>query len=200
MRTHRLNCHPTPRAYARALAPAVALLLSLGACLVSVAPVIPDADATFDARLLGSWEEVDGGARATLTRGGSNDYVIEYSEDGAVARYEARLGTLAGRLVLDVWAEPRDGEIPKQYADMLLPVHLAFVITIAGDQVRLSMIDADDVARSLSEARSPVAHSRVSGRTALLGTTAEVRTALADHLARGGAIESPGVFRRLKGE
>lgn len=200
MRTHLRNCHPTLRAYARALVAVLALVLSLGACLVSVAPVIPDADAAFDARLLGSWEEIGGGDRATVARGESSGYVIEYSDDGGVARYAARLGTLAGRLVLDVWPEPRDGELPKQYVDMLLPVHLALAVTIAGDEVRLSLLEADDVARSLSKARSPVAHSRVGGHTALHGTTAEVRTALADHLARGGAIESPSVFRRMKSE
>ena len=200
MRNHLHACHPTLRAHARALVPAIALVLSLGACLVSVAPVITEADATFDARLLGSWEEVGGRDRATVVRGESNGYVIEYSDDGGVARYEARLGALAGRLVLDVWPAPRTGELPKRYADVLLPVHLALAVTLSGEEVRLSLLDPDGVARSLSKTRSPVTHSRVGGHTTLHGTTTEVRTALADHLARGGALESPGVFRRTKGE
>ena len=182
----------------RSLRPAAALslTLALGACLITADPVITEADATFDGRLLGTWEEVGGSDRATVTRGTGDRYVIEYADKQGVARYEARLGTLGGRLVLDLWPEPRRGEIPKQYTDMLLPVHLALALTITQDEVRFSLLAADAMVKSLGDGASPIAHSRAGHRTVLHGTTAELRTAFAAHLARGDALESPAAFRR----
>ena len=188
--------HPSMRRAIRASAAALGLVLSLGACLITADPVIAEADATFDARLLGSWEEVGGPDRATIVRGTSNGYVIEYTDKEGLARFEARLGTLGGRQVLDVWPEPRRGELPPQYTDMLLPGPLALVLTIAGDEVRFSLVDADVLVKSLGEGAARMTHSRIGHRTVLHGTTAELRTILAAHLARGDALDSPAVFRR----
>ena len=188
--------HPLLRRAIRSSAASFAVVISLGACLITADPVIAETDATFDARLLGTWEEVGGTDRATIVRGASNGYVIEYTDKEGLARFEARLGTLGGRQVLDVWPEPRRGEIPTQYTDLLLPAHLALVLTIAQDEVHFSLVDAGVLVKSLGEGPASMTHSRIGHRTVLHGTTAELRTALAAHLARGDALDSPAVFRR----
>ena len=104
---------------------ALGLAVVLSGCVLSVDPVISESGATFDPRLLGMWEEVSGSDRAVVSRAAENTYAIEYTSDGKVGRFEARLGRLGDRLVLDVWPAPRDKDLPQPYAGLLVAGHLA---------------------------------------------------------------------------
>jgi len=99
---------------------ALACSLLVSGCALSVNPVIPESDAVFDPQLIGSWEEISGSDRATISRGTGNNYEIEYTTQGKTGRFEARLGTLAGHRILDIWPDPRRGELPGPYANILL--------------------------------------------------------------------------------
>ena len=70
----------------------------LTGCVLSIDPIVPETEATFDPRLLGAWEEVSGSDRAVVSRAAQNTYAIEYTSDGKVGRFEARLGRLGERM------------------------------------------------------------------------------------------------------
>jgi len=74
-------------------------LVTVG-CVLSMDAVITESESMFDARLLGAWEEVGGSDRAVVSTAGDGTYAIEYTTDGSVGRFEARLGRLGDRLVL----------------------------------------------------------------------------------------------------
>src|SRR6185295_20095583 len=100
----------------------LACLLSmvLCGCVVSVQPVVSAAASTFDTRLLGTWGEADGKDRVVITRGDSNAYDIEYTDsDGKVGTFEARLGKLGTRTVLDMQPAPRESSPMPEAASLI---------------------------------------------------------------------------------
>ena len=68
----------------------ISLALVVSACTPSVDAVVPESEATFDARLLGSWRTVEGDDRAVITRGSGKAYTIVYTSKGKMAQFEAR--------------------------------------------------------------------------------------------------------------
>jgi hypothetical protein len=114
----------------------LALAIFMSGCVLSVEPVISESVATFDPRLLGSWEENSGSDRAVVSRAAENEYAIEYTSDGKVSRFQARLGRLGGRTVLDVWPAPRDSDLPQPYADLMVVGHLLLALDVGTDEIR----------------------------------------------------------------
>ena len=175
----------------------LALAGLLAGCVVTVESLIAESDAIFDARLLGTWDEADGKDRAVVTRGAGNDYVVTYTSDGVPGRFEARLGRLADRLVLDVRPAPSERELPAAYRELLIMGHFALVLDVGATEIRTSMLVVDSLEAALRAGRSPLGRARTAHRLTLYGTTAELRAALATHVRRAGALESPTVFRRV---
>ncbi len=124
-----------------------ALLAS--ACVLTVDSVVPESEANFDPRLVGSWEEVSGSDRAVVSPAGENGYTIAYTTEGSVGTFHARLGRVGERLVLDVWPEPGGGEIPPPYDDVLLPSHLFLAIDIGPDEIRTTALEPDSLLAAL---------------------------------------------------
>jgi hypothetical protein len=178
--------------------PGVALGLGiiLSGCVLSVDSVVSEARATFDPRLLGRWEEVSGSDVALLSRAGENDYAIEYSSEGKVARFQARLGRLGDRLVLDVWPAPRDTDIPQLYADVLVAAHLVVTLDVGPDDVRAGAIEPDSLFAALQAGQVQLSYGRSGDRLILHGTTEELRTALGPYIARAASLTEPEVWRR----
>ena len=174
-----------------------ALASLLAACVVSGEPVVDAADATFDPDLLGTWAEVGGTDTALVRRAASGGYAIEYSSDGHAGRFEARLGRIGGRKVLDLWPAPRTGELPEPYTNLLLAAHLAVFLDVRGDEARIVLL-APDSMRTEVRAHPERWPRAVSGdRVVLGGSTAELRAALASYVARPGTLGTPTVFRRV---
>ena len=86
----------------------LALAIVLGGCVYSVESVITESRTTFDVRLLGNWQEVGSSEHAVVTRSARNGYTIEYGSDDSASRYDARLGRLGNRLILDVSVPAED--------------------------------------------------------------------------------------------
>ena len=132
-----------------ALAPTAALT----ACVLSIEPVVSDSDATFDPHLLGHWQEESGSDAAVITRGAPNTYVIAYttSENGSarVGRFNARLGPLGHRTLLDVWPAPAANDLPAPHTDLMVGGHALFDIDVHPDVVHLTMLDADSLSAAL---------------------------------------------------
>ena len=181
------------------------LAIVLSGCVYSVEPVITESGATFDARLLGAWEEVGGSDRAVVTRSGRNGYAIEYVS-GDTARYEARLGGLGDRLILNVSVPPEEGEgSPTPSGGPPVAWHLAFALDIGGDEIRVALIDGDSLAAAIRAGRVRLdAHTRSAkcpqncapSALVLHSATADLRAALGPYLASPGALEAPSAFRR----
>lgn len=176
------------------------LAIALGGCVLSVESMLTESDVTFDTRLLGAWEEVDGSDRAVVARSGQNGYAIEYTSDGT-GRYEARLGRLGGRLILDV-LEPPEERAPKPDGEPLILRHFTLVLDVGEDEIRVAFINRDSLAAALQAGRVRLAHTDSSSGyisfLVLQSTTEELRAALGSYLASPGALDWI-VFRRVHG-
>ena len=178
------------------------LTIALGGCVYSVESVITESGATFDPRLLGAWEEVNGSDRAVVTRSARNGYTIEYASRDTV-RYEASLGRLGDRLILDVSVPPEKG--PSD--DPPVASHLAFALDVGEDEIRVALIDGDSLAAAIRAGRVRLdAHTRSTkcpqmcapSDLILDSTTEDLRAALGPYLASAGALEPPSVFRHAQ--
>lgn len=165
-------------------------------CALSVNPVIPESSATFDPRLLGTWEDTSGSDRAVVSRAAENRYAIEYTSDKRVGRFEARLGQLGERLVLDIWPAPRDGDLPRPYADLLVAGHLLLALVVSPDEIRAATLEPDSLFAALRAGRLRLAHDRSENQLILHGTTEDLRAALGPYLGHPGALGKADVWRR----
>jgi hypothetical protein len=172
------------------------LALILSGCVLSVDAIVPESGATFDPRLVGRWEEVDGSDRAVITRAGEGEYAIAYTGDGEVGSFHARLGRLGERLVLDVWPEPGDGDIPGPYTAFMVQTHLLFAVDIDADEIRTTTIDQDSLLGALRAGQVRLSYTRAEDQLVLHGTTEELRRALGPVVARSGALSEHTVWRR----
>ncbi|MGE3972863.1 MAG: DUF4185 domain-containing protein [Porticoccaceae bacterium] len=172
------------------------LALGLGSCVLSVDPVVAESDASFDARLLGVWEQVGGSDRAVFTRATGNNYAIEYTSDDEVSSHEARLGPLGEHLVLDAWTVPKNGEIADPQPGQLLGAHMLLVLVIGADQVKVNALDHDAMLAALQSGKLALAHREAEYHLTLQGSTERLRSALGPYLASAGALSEPSVWRR----
>jgi len=168
----------------------------LTGCVLSIDAVVSESDANFDARLLGAWEEVSGFHRAVVSRASESTYAIEYTSDGKVTRLEARLGSLDGRSVLDVWPTPRDGDLPEGYAGLMVAGHLLFLIDVSTNEISIAMLEPDSLLAGLRTEQPRLGYRRSEDQLVLYGTTEELRAALGPYLAKPGALVEPDVWRR----
>ncbi len=169
--------------------------LALAGCVLSVDAVVPASDATFDPRLLGEWQS-EGSERAALTRDGDG-YAVTYADDkGKTGRFQARLGRLGTRAVLDVWPAQEDGDNPGPVAGTLIPGHLLLAVDLARDSVVAQALHPDSTEAALRAGRLRLAFSKAEDDVVLRGTTAELRSALASWTARPSAWAEPGTWRR----
>ena len=76
------------------LVPLSALVLTLAGCLVALDAIVPETEAIFDPRLVGTWELVSSSDRAVISRASDHTYAIEFTSEGKVSRFQARLGSL----------------------------------------------------------------------------------------------------------
>ncbi len=177
----------------------LALSIVLSGCALSIDAVVSESDALFDPRLLGSWEEVTGSDRATISRAAGNTYAIEYTDgEGKVGRFEARLGWLGERLVLDVWPAPPETDLPAPYAELLVAGHVLLALEVGADEIRVAILEPDSLLAALRAGAVMLAHVRSGDRLILRGTTEELRSALGTYIGRPGSLSEPDVWRRAE--
>jgi hypothetical protein len=166
--------------------------------VLSVYPVIPESGAIFDPRLLGTWEEAAGSDRAVVSRAVENAYAIEYTSEGKVSRFEARLGRLGERLVLDVSPAAPDSDQPQHYAGLLLPGHMLLALDVRPDEVGVEALEPDSLLGALRSGQVRLVHQRSQERLILQGTTEQLRAALGPYLGRSGVLSAPDTWRRAR--
>ena len=177
------------------------LLLALAAgasgCVVSTEAVVAEGDATFDERLLGAWAEVGGKDTAVLSRGAGSEYSIAYTTEDGTGRFGARLGRLGDRVVLDAWPAPKERELPGSYAATLVAAHVVVAVDVAGDSLRVALLEADSLRKALEAGRIRLPWTIERNRLVLRGTTAELRAVLGPWVARPEVFDKAGTFRRI---
>jgi hypothetical protein len=177
----------------------IAVSVVVAACAVSVDAVVTDANATFDQRLLGNWVDADDAdTRVAVTRESPTSYRVMFTDDGKTGKYEARLGRLGTRTVLDVWPEPADSEIAEPYRGALIPGHLLFVVEIGPDRITAAALSTDSLRAAIKAARVKLDTLGDRRQLILTGPTSALRTALATHIARPGALDKPATFTRVR--
>lgn len=172
--------------------------LALAGCVVSVQPVVTAASSTFDARLVGHWAEVDGKDRIVVSRGDANTYDIEYTDsDGRVGTFEARLGRLGQRTVLDVQPAPRESS-PMPEAASLIRGHVIYVLAVATDSVRVSLLNPKALREAIKAKAAALGSFDDHDQLVLTGNTGEVNRALGSYIERPGALDEPSAWRRVR--
>lgn len=174
-----------------------ALAFVLAGCLVTLDAIVPESDAMFDPRLVGTWEEVSGSDIAVISQASDHTYAIEFTSEGHVTRFQARLDSLGGRLILDVWATPGDGEVPGPYADLMVAGHTLFVLDIGSDEVTAAALEPDSLLTHLGTEQPLLEHRLLDEQLVLHGTTDQLRTVLGAYLASSGTLAEPIVWRRV---
>ena len=171
-------------------------VLSAG-CALSTDAVVSESDAIFDPRLIGAWQDTSGGDRVIVSRAGAKGYAIEYTDGaGKVARLEGRLGQLGKRMVLDVWATPREADVVDPYRALLIPGHLLVALTVGDGEIRTAPLEPDTLIPRLHSGEVPLTYVLDHGRAILNGTTAQLRASLGPYIQRSGALVDPGTWRR----
>ena len=179
---------------------AVALAAVAGGCVISVEAIVPEANAEFDARLLGTWQGVsDTSDRATVSRRSGSRYAVEYTDGDETGKFEARLGRLGSRMVLDVWPTPSDSDVAEPYRGLLIPGHTLMVVEIAPDSLVTRLIEADSLRAVLRRGQLRLDTLRHSRQLVLTSPTNVLRSGLGTYIGRPGALDKPGIWRRVPG-
>lgn len=171
----------------------LACSLSLGGCVLTIGDIIPAADARFDERLLGDWQEVDGADRVTLTRD-AQGYRIEYFEgDGNVSEFYARLGRIGDRSILDVTPA---ADASDQTPALFLPAHLLIALDISRDSVGIAALESDTLRRRLTSGGLKLPHVLRDGNVILTDDSSRLRAALTRYMLQPGVWTEPTAWRR----
>ena len=174
-----------------------ALIVVLGGCLVALEAIVPESEAIFDPRLVGTWELVSSSDVAVISRASDHSYAIEYLSEGKVSRFQARLGSLGDRPVLDVWATPSEGDVSEVYAGIMVAGHTLLVLDIGAGEVTAAALDLDALLVHLRTGQPALPHRLLDEQLVLHGTTAQVRATLGAYLASSGTLAEPMVWRRV---
>ena len=165
-------------------------------CVLSVDPVIPESGAAFDPRLIGAWQETPGSDFAVITPKGPGGYAIQYTTAGRTGAFEARLGRLGDRLVLDVWPTPGEKDLPEPYGSVVIAGHALFSLDVTTDEIRLSPLDPDAMLKALRAGDLRLDYSSSADRLVLLSATSPLRAEMTKYLARPGAFGESSTWRR----
>ena len=170
----------------------------MGCGIASVSPIVTDADAAYDSRLVGTWVHGNGKDSAAITAGSANTYGVVFTdEDGKTGRFAGRLGRLGPYRVLDLRPEDPIPEASDTYKSLLLLAHAIVVVDSIGDIVAIRLLEPDSL-RAYPKARPRSVPHTIIGSSVLLTSSSseEVRRFLTAFVGRRGALGEREVFRR----
>ncbi len=178
----------------------LAASIALSGCVLSVEPVVPESEATFDARLLGSWESVEGSEHAVASRAGDAGYAIAYTDgEGKTGHFQARLGLLGDNLILDVWPALPEDDMAGPDEGLLVKGHMPLALKLEADTVQVAELDSDVLLAAIRAGDVPLSYARSDDRLILLDTTDALRRALTAYLERDGVLGETLTWRRMEG-
>jgi hypothetical protein len=168
----------------------VSAVLALGGCMAkSLAPAVDKQDRVVDGRLVGTWLTEDKESAVIESR--DSDYVVSYTDkDGKLGSFDARLGRLGSRWVLDL--SPQGSAVvaaSDAYKALLLPAHTFLLFDSIGARIRVSGLKPDSLEAYLERQPTAVAHVKVEDDVVLSAPTAELRVFLERYVNRPGVLE-----------
>jgi hypothetical protein len=188
------------------------LVVLLGGCVSSDEPVIPESEAIFDPRLVGTWGQGFEGDFASSTR-----YVISRLDENGTAYFIepwekaeeqwerdesflllGRTGHLGEHLLLEVSPYLSRDEPPAwKYSLLLLEFGPNQASQIGSDELLVRQLDFDHLVEALESGELHLAYRRIDEYFVILeNTTGELRDRLVAYLERPGVLVA-GPFRRI---
>lgn len=190
-----VSCMPRSKSLARALAIALPALSACG--VASVSPIVTEDDAVIDPRLTGTWKAEEDKDSAVITIAGPNVYRIVYADgDGKTGRFDARLGTLGKRRVLDVQPVDPLPDASDLYKSLILRAHGLVVIDSLGTSLVFHLVDPDSLKADLKRRPTATPHTFIEDSALLTGSSEEVRAYFDALLARPGTLGDANTWRK----
>jgi hypothetical protein len=185
------------------VAAVAALALLLTACVVSIEPLIPESESTFEPALLGRWVQEGSGETAVISDAGDGGYLIDYVDaQGGRGRFAGRLGWLDEHLVLEVTPVLPDMDASAEYEALILPARVQIAVMVRVGTVQAAVLDPDSLRSMLRRDATRIPHltdlSSSDEDIVLTGTTAETRTWLVEYLTLPGVLGEPVVWRSVE--
>ena len=173
---------------------AMALMLtcSLAACAYHIDSAIPETAASFDSRLVGTWESESDTVVVTASEGSS--YRIEWRDsDGEQVVLHGRSGRLGDRTVLEI--TPYLGGEHSQW-----PVgRLLMVLNVTDAEVMTWMLHPDSLRAPASGGPAPISYiASGDDDIVLTAPTTQLAPALAAYIRRPGVLKTGDRWRRVK--
>ncbi len=170
-----------------------AITWSLTACdpVFHIDTAVPDELATFEPALVGTWVGPES-ERAVITSRQDSTYRIEFTDkDGDSAPFNARMGQLGEKTVLEFWPAFLDEDDDWPMGRMLA------VLTVAEDEFGASSLNGDSLRAALANGVLQLPFlARFESGIMLTAPTAQLAPALSKYLARPGVLDQGGVWRR----
>jgi hypothetical protein len=184
------------------------LVVLLGGCVGSDEPVMPESEAIFDPRLVGTWGQdfegdFSGSTRYVISRLDENGpaYFIEQWKRGESYLLLGRLGHLGEHLVLEVSPYLSRDEPPAgEYNLLLLEFGPIPESQIGPDDLLARELDPDPLVEALESGELQLAYRQIGQYAVILeNPTAELRDRLVAYIERPGVLEIAfdGPLRRI---
>lgn len=172
--------------------------LTLAACgVASVSPVVTDSDATYDARLIGSWQTTDGRERAIISAAPEGSYAIAYADNEAKAgRFHARLGRIGAYEILDLTPDDPAPDASDVYRSLVLRTHGIVIVDSIAGTLQTRMLHSDSLKAYLARTPNALAHAIVDSAVLITAPSSDTRRFLGDYLRRPGVLDDATSWRR----
>jgi hypothetical protein len=161
----------------------VALLMA--GCLPSLHPLYNDKTLIFKEELIGKWMQDDGGFWQ-FKRAGDKEYELRICDDqqGEIGRFSAHLIEIKGLMFLDLFPDDKPLEdLDDFYKIHILPVHTFMKVDQINPNLRLRMIDYDEVKKMIENNPNIIKHEVVDDdRIVLTSSTEELQNFVVRHV------------------
>jgi hypothetical protein len=173
----------------------------LAACApLTVAPIVEAGEAVDVPGIAGRWVGEEGDT-TTVTAVRAGEYTLSFSDKNERAtRFQARLGRLGDRLVMDVYAQLEKNEaagLTETLLGTVIPGHLLVVLELQGDRMRAAMLSEDSLKSALRTGVLRTPSLDLDGTVVLTAPHDSLRAALAKYLDRPGVLGEWGEATRV---
>jgi hypothetical protein len=171
----------------------LALTICVLSCVWSLQPLFEESDLVFEPGLVGTWKTADNEDTWIFGKAqNSNAYVLDYHQaefesdgsspgkktvPGDTARFQARLGRLAGHLFLDLFPEEKGN--PWAHNDLfnwhLIRAHTICRVALEKDQLRLDWLDEHWLDEGFKSGKITMAHARAADGWVVTAPTKELQ-------------------------
>ncbi len=157
--------------------------------LLSLDPIVTGNEATFDARLVGTWTSPgkEGPEMILVSRDGDVGYKIGYTTDNIIHNLDALLFKAGDALILDVTSSDED--------NFTIAVHVPVRIWIEGSQFKWAFVDSEWLR---GHASRELAHRAVGKRMLVLAPGAALRGFLTKYGADEQAHGDIATYEKLQ--